>query len=538
MLGVGFWRILVVVRVAFRWAAGPLARRLLGLPPAGPTVAVRLRLALEELGLTYLKFGQYLSTRFDILPRDVCQELTKLLEHVRPISFSEVRSVIETELGALLEEMFPRFDPEPIASASVAQVHAASTRRGHRVAVKVQRPGIEAVFAADMANLRLLAALADAMHLMGSVSVREVLAVFEAWTRRELDFTLEGRTADRLRNSAIEGETAPRVYWELSTRRVLTLEFIDGLSLTRVIDLVESGAVAELERSIPHLDLRTIAHLLATACLNQLFVRGFFHGDPHPGNIIVLADNTIAFVDFGIFGALSEYQRHILSEHMEAIAVGDVDRSFRYYVKQMIPSPDMDFRRFAADGKALFHRWYAASRDPFVPPGEKHLGRFSSEMFDIVRRHRVRMTMDTLLFWRAINILAAMAVRMPEHFDLLDEIRQFFGATRPGLGGRLAQLWTAASVSESVAGAREIVAVATRAANERGRTRLVGRAELSAAPAVDKAHAFQTRLLGGLLAATSLVVAAVAPPLEAVRPLLGVASAVLFGYALVGLWRR
>ena len=226
--------------------------------------------------------------------------------------------MIETELGASLEEIFPRFDHEPIASASVAQVHAASTRRGDRVAVKVQRPGIEAVFAADMANLRLLAALADAMQLMGNLlRYGRSSQCWKTWTRRELDFTLEGRTADQLRNSAIEGETVPRVYWEFSTRRVLTLEFIEGLSLSRVIDLVESEAVVELKRSLPNLDLRIVAHLLATALLHQLFVRGFFHGDPHPGNIIVLPDNTIAFVDFGIFGALSEYQRHILSEHTD-----------------------------------------------------------------------------------------------------------------------------------------------------------------------------------------------------------------------------
>jgi ubiquinone biosynthesis protein len=531
-------RVLVLVRVAVRHGGALLAGRVLGQRVAGHSPAVRLRLALEELGLTYLKLGQYLSTRFDVLPRDVCQELTRLLEHVSPIDPTLVRPIVEAELGAPLEAHFSRFQPEPLASASVAQVHEAYTRAGERVAVKIQRPGIERIFAADVRNLRRLAGLLDAVHAMGSLSVREMVDVFEGWTSRELDFRTEGATADRLRAEAIGGETVPAVHWALTTRRVLTLEFVEGVSLTRVMDWLEQGRTDELDRLLPNLDVPRVGHLLATACLHQMFGRGFFHGDPHPGNIIVRPDNSIAFVDFGIFGQLSTFQRDALAGLMESIAIGEADLSFRYYAKQTIPSPDTDFRRFSAETTAVFRAWYEASRDPSAAVEERHLGRFSAEMFDVVRRNHVRMTTDTLLFWRAMNILAATAVRLPEHFDLLGEVRGFFLTSGPSWFERLADAGGGWSPDRASRDGQATLGAAERLGADLVAQRVRCLAELHPAGEPARAATDQARQLAAVAVGLSLLLAATAPALEAARlALTAVGALLLLRQIVTVVWR-
>src|SRR5882724_11205316 len=432
-------RILALFRVAFKYFVQPMLRRI-AIPSTRPqSFSVGLRLSLEELGLTYVKLGQYLSTRFDLLPSETCRELNKLLEEVEPVPFAQVGTVIEKELQRPLHSLFSRFTEKAIASASVAQVYEAWTWAGEHVAVKVQRPGIESVFAADMRNLRRLADLVDFFKLLGSLSMREMVEAFATWTVRELDFREEGRTADRLRSTAVAGEIIPRVYWNLTTARVLTLEFVEGVSLSRLAILLEQGRSEEISSLLPKLDIERVGHLLATACLQQFFVSGFFHGDPHPGNILVQKDNAVAFIDFGIFCELNQYHREILAGLIENIAVGNVDQSFYYYSKQAIPSPETDVRAFATQGKAVLRRWYDSYNDPAASMQTRHLGKFSVEMFEIVRRNQVRMSAETLLFWRAMNALAATAVRLPQHIDLLGEMRAFFRQLRPTPWQRLVE---------------------------------------------------------------------------------------------------
>ena len=192
------YRSMLLFWVILKFSIGPVVRYMLRLSQRGPSYAVRIRLAMEELGMTYLKLGQFLAMRFDLLPIEVCRELNRLFEDVPPMAFEEVRSVVESELQGPLESFFPVFNRESIAAASVAQVHEAQTRTNERVAVKIQRPGIERIFAADMRNLRRIAVLADALNLLGTLSMTEGVDEFANYTRREMDFITEGKTADRL----------------------------------------------------------------------------------------------------------------------------------------------------------------------------------------------------------------------------------------------------------------------------------------------------------------------------------------------------
>ncbi|MDX6504375.1 MAG: ubiquinone biosynthesis protein, partial [Gaiellaceae bacterium] len=307
-----------------RFGVPLLVRAALHLPGRRADLPVRVRMALEDLGLTYLKLGQYLAMRFDILPPDICRELGKLFDDVAPMRADLARRLIEDELGAPMDELFSSFEAEPIAAASVAQVHDARIRDGRRVAVKVQRPDIERIFRADIAVLRRITGLVDTFHLLGRLSATEMLDQFSRWTLRETDFVQEGLTAERVGENREDYEIEPGVHWDLTTSKVLTLDFIEGVTLAHVVRVIEEGGSDRLAALHPTLDVDLILHHMTFASLRQIFVNGLFHGDPHPGNILVLEDNRVAFVDFGIFGQLTPYERETLGSMIEQLAVGNI----------------------------------------------------------------------------------------------------------------------------------------------------------------------------------------------------------------------
>ncbi|MFL6335536.1 MAG: ABC1 kinase family protein [Pyrinomonadaceae bacterium] len=432
-------RVLTLLRVVLKYGAKPLLRRIF-LAPQLPHAGAGLRLALEELGLTYLKLGQFLALRFDILPAEVCRELNRLFEAVPPMSFEEVQTRVESELNAPLGVAFSVFNRVPIAAASVAQVHEAYTHGNEKVAVKVQRPGIERLFAADMRNLRRLAKLIDFIGIAGAFSAQEIADQFAGWTEREMDFIAEGRTAERLRKNAAPYEAVPQIHWGLTTKKVLTMEFIEGVSVARIADMMDAGRTEELAALLPNLDLSVTGGHIAFAVLRQLFVFGFFQGDPHPGNILIRADNTIAFVDFGIFGELTNQQRENLAGFFENIALGNIEQAFRYYAKQHTPTVDTDLKAFERDGKAILRRWYQTSVNPHTTPEERHMGRYAMQMIEAVRQHRLRTDPDTVLLWRALYALDASSERLSDYFDMMAQIRAFFLGFRPGPLERVAQM--------------------------------------------------------------------------------------------------
>jgi len=389
----------------------------------------RVRQLFDDLGLTYVKFGQFLAMRFDLLPADICRSLEELFENVRPIPFEQVRMVVERELNRPLETSFSTFSREPLASASIAQVHEATTAGGERVAVKVQRHGIRELFLADMRILRRFASAADALRLTGTISMRETIDEFSKYTIPELDFVQEGNHADRLRVNA-SNEVIPRVYWDLTTPRLLTLEFIEGVSLGALWSARRSGNEAWIQRMLPDLSLDRTLHNLAVACLHQLFTTGFFHGDPHPGNILIQRQHRVAMVDFGIFGELRDRDRKLLRLYLEHLALGEFERSFQYYSQLFEPTAATDFPSFKRQTLGLMRHWYRLVRNPQSAPAERLASRFSDEMSLVVRNNRMRMDMNNLLFWRVLIILDSVAVQSAAHFNLLAEMRAFFEQTR------------------------------------------------------------------------------------------------------------
>lgn len=391
---------------------------------------VRLRLALEQLGVTYLKLGQFLAIRFDIVPPAIGRELEQLFDRVSPITYDQVRDVLTAELGDAPEVLFAEIDQQPIASASIAQVHQARTHDGARVAVKVQRPGIERIVRADLRNMRRVATLVDALGLFGGLSARETVQELAIWTLRELDFLVEADAADRLRSHVGPYEHIPEMHRDLSTSRVLTMELMDGLSLAVIRRQYDAGGEAAVRAQLPGLDLALALHRLFDGYLYQLFEVGFFHGDPHPGNVIIREDSTVAYVDFGIFGELTPHELRVIRRHVEAIAAGDIAESLRFYLKQVYPTSETDLPAFRDAASSVLRRWYEASRDSDrTSVTDRHLGRFSGEMLDLVRRYRLQMRMSTLLFWRSLIIVNSTVLRFPGTVDPLTSTRAFFEPT-------------------------------------------------------------------------------------------------------------
>jgi ubiquinone biosynthesis protein len=427
----------VLLRHGLRLCVGILVSRLRG----GERPEVLARRTLEKLGMTGLKMGQFLALRADLFPPHVTRELSLLFEGVAPMDFALVRAVIETDLGEPLTNLFSEFDPVSIAAASIAQVHLARDRDGHRVAVKVQRPGLTRQFNADMRNLRRFARAVDTLGAMGELSLVDAVDEFSRYTRRELDFITEGETADRLRAGAVCGEIVPRIHWGLTGTHVLTMDFIDGVSLGRAARLLEAGNERELYRLLPDLDLNLAMHNLTTASWHQLYVTGFFHADPHPGNIMLCPSNRIAFLDFGIFGEVSPMQKEVLARYIEELTYGNIDQAARLYTKVYTPTERTDMAAFQAGAKAVLRRMFD-SLESDGPPKARLVARFSDEMVAVARRQHLRISVDTLAFWRAVIVLDGTVLQICPRINMLREVRVFFDEFRPGVLDRSVQLLT------------------------------------------------------------------------------------------------
>ena len=265
---------------------------------------MRLRRTLDDLGPTFVKFGQLLSTRSDILPEGVLSELQKLQDTVKPMPAGVAQAIVERELGAPVEEVFTRFDPDPLGSASIGQVHRAVLRDGEVVAVKVQRPEAPGRVESDLELMREFADFLD--RRFGRrifVDVRGLVAEFETVIRRELDYTAEAENARRFAaNFAETPVVIPQVHLEYSTSRVLTLQHIEGTRFRDIRPLLLSPS-----------ERRRVASMGADAIFKMAFEDGFFHGDPHPGNLILTPQGDLALLDFGMVGYMSRGDIEALS---------------------------------------------------------------------------------------------------------------------------------------------------------------------------------------------------------------------------------
>lgn len=373
----------------------------------GESAAVGLRLALEELGPTFIKLGQILSTRPDILPQEFIIELLKLQDDVAPFPFKDAVAIIEGSFKRPAAELFSRIEETPIAAASVSQVHRAVTASGDEVVIKVQRPGIAEVVDTDIAILGHLARLA-LKYIPESAPYDPVGIVdeFSRTIRKEMDFTLEASYIEKFRtNFAGDGRVMiPRVYWEHSGHLVLTMERVEGIKADRVDKLRERG-----------IDTRKVAHLVIDVFFKQVFDFGLFHGDLHSGNIFVVGPERIALVDFGIVGRLDKKLKAQLAEVFIYLVSEDFEGLIKVYRDMGILPEHVDRRAFEREYYDLILHYFGR---PFkyVSVGEVLL-----DYIRLAARHGVMMPRELLLFDKCLMELEGLSRLLFPEANILEE---------------------------------------------------------------------------------------------------------------------
>ncbi|MDY6788526.1 MAG: AarF/UbiB family protein [Candidatus Nanohaloarchaea archaeon] len=318
----------------------PFARRILKSVSKEPT-PVRLRKALEKLGPTFIKLGQALAERPDLIPEEYTEELEKLEDRVEPIEAEKIVEVIEDSFGKDLNELFKEFQEEAVASASIAQVHKAKLDSGEEVAVKVMKPGVKEQIKTDLRIMEFLVKEAEfASSYLRERHIKEIFGQFKNWTLNELDLREEGRNADKFRKNLENDREVyiPEVYWEQTNEKVLTLEYLDATRITNVEELQEEGV-----------DVKKAAENGIRAILKQILRDGFFHADPHPANILVDKDGTINYVDFGIIGKLSPKERRYTALAMLNAALLDAEGAVKALTKIAARLEDADLEKFEKD---------------------------------------------------------------------------------------------------------------------------------------------------------------------------------------------
>lgn len=412
-------RLANIVRVAVEHGWGHYVERLRlkGYLPKGAieakaeqlSDAQRLRMALEQLGPSFVKFGQMLSVRQDLFSEDLIQELQKLQDAVPPFPGEQARQIIEDELGRPIAELFPLFDRTPLAAASVAQVHSATLADGTAVIVKVQRPGIEEIIQADVAILFFFARLL-CNHVPESRRYDPLGLVeeFSDTVARELSFTLEGHNMGRFAEN-FKGEPAvyvPRVFWALSSRRVLTMER-------------STGHRAGPDYPADPTERQRLAATLARLFLAQLFEHGFFHGDPHPGNVFILHDGRFCFHDFGIVGRLSPRDQDNLGQLFLAVSTRDAEWMADVYFDMGVAGPSVDREAFARDLGESLEQYYSVSA---------HAYSFAEILRQFIRlgqRHEIRMPRELLLVAKAFMAVESLARGLDPAFNMIAAFQSY-----------------------------------------------------------------------------------------------------------------
>ena len=369
-----------------------------------PERAVR---AMEDLGPAFVKLGQMLSTRPDLLPQEWVVAFSRLQDRVPPFPGAAARAVIEDQLGAPVDDLFATFSSEPVASASIAQVHRATTHGGKSLAVKVQRPGIEVQLRSDLNILYVLAGWLEGQIDLGIYTPQAVVEAFDRALTAEADFNLEAASGEQLGEgmASVLGVSVPKIVRSLTSRRVLTMEWVNGRNLT---DIGRTGA-----------DPRRVLDALIEATYTQIFVHGLFHGDPHPGNLLVDDRSTLHYLDFGLVGRITPEMRDTLMALFVSVMFKDADGLARTLYRAASAQGRVNLRQLSADIDALLAQYGELAFD------QQDTGRIAMEILGLAKDHGLRLPEEYAVLARAMATLDGIARMLVPGFDIWNAVKPY-----------------------------------------------------------------------------------------------------------------
>lgn len=376
------------------------------------SLAYRVRRIMEDLGPTFIKIGQLLGTRPDLIPPDFVEEFKKMYDQTTPTPFDGVRRVVEAELARPLEQVFLRFDERPIASASIAQVHRATLMDGRHVAVKVQHPGIEERMRIDFEVLRAIVNFTERVFAASRVwQPADHLEEIRQMLNKELDFTNEIKTQQVVRENFSEDPhvTIPGVFEDFCTRRIVVMEFVEGIKF-RSRDQPE---LAEMDR-------RKLARVLATAMAKQIFVDRLFHADPSPGNLLFLEDERICFLDFGAFGRVTKRRAKTIFELIVQLNKGSLDGTAKAVIELCDQRAEYDPKRFLHDLEAILDYYEVERPSPADPV-------LLEKILDLAQEHNMLLPADFMLITRALYQFDGICKELDPDYELVEVLTPFVG---------------------------------------------------------------------------------------------------------------
>ncbi|WML32029.1 AarF/UbiB family protein [Neobacillus sp. OS1-32] len=372
----------------------------------------RIRMFLEELGPTFIKIGQIASTRPDIIPLDIIQELVKLQDKVSAFPFAEVKKIIEEELADSLENSFREFQETPIAAASIGQVHYAVLPAGEQVAVKVQRPKLKHLIETDLEILKELARLADSrLEWARRYQVRDIVDELAMSIRRELDFEMEARNTEKIAAKFKNNPKVviPKVFWDYTSAKVLTMEFIDGITLNEEEKLQKLGY-----------DSKVLGETVVNTILQQILIDGFFHGDPHPGNLLVLPNGAIAFLDFGIVGRLSPEMRDHVASFVIALMRQNTDEVLQAISSMGVVPDDVNYEQLRMDVDLLREKYSDLSFK------NMKIGQTITDLFSVAFQYKIKLPTDLTILGKTLLTMEGVVEKLDPDLSII-KIAEPFG---------------------------------------------------------------------------------------------------------------
>jgi ubiquinone biosynthesis protein len=374
-------------------------------------VGKRLRYTLQELGPTFVKLGQIASSRRDLVPAEIIHELEKLQEHVQAVPFSTIRMIVEAELGDTLDNLFDSFNEEPLAAASIGQVHVAQLPSGEEVAVKVQRPNIKQTVETDLEILYEIARFLEENTVWAKTyHIKEIIKEFSESLRDELDYKVEGRSADRVAKQFKEQPSIqiPKIHWDFSTAKILTMELVTGIRVNDIKQLDDGGY-----------DRKLIAERVVDALFFQVLEKGFFHGDPHPGNVYILPDNRICLLDFGMMGRINDRLKFHFASLIINLQQGDTKGMMKVFSDMDLLNEDTNKSDFQQDLDDLIEAYYEVSLY------DVSLGGIINELFEVAFRHKIQIPTEITILGKSILTLESTISLLDPDFSVMKAVEPF-----------------------------------------------------------------------------------------------------------------